>query len=61
MNYCGTVIPSTIKLSDRFGRTSKKRLMTCDPRLRYLFSVVCESFDCSIIQGRRDKATRRYA
>ena len=57
MNYCGQTLPD-IPMSSRFGRTSKRRLMTCDPRLRVLFSIVADNFDCSIIQGRRDKATQ---
>ena len=32
--------------------------MTCDPRLRVLLSVVADGFDCTIVQGRRDKATQ---
>ena len=57
MNYCGVTLPD-IPLSNRFGRVSKRELITCDPRLQVLFSIVVESFDCSIIQGRRDKATQ---
>ena len=57
MNYCGVTLPN-IPLSNRFGRSSKRELITCDPRLQVLFSVVVERFDCSIIQGRRDKATQ---
>ena len=57
MNTSSQTLPD-IPLSSRFGRTSKRRLMTCDPRLRVLFSYVANKFDCSIIQGRRDKATQ---
>ncbi|MFW6272632.1 MAG: M15 family peptidase [bacterium] len=57
MNYCGHELPD-IQLSKRFGRTSKRRLITCDPRLQILFSIVCDSFDCTIIEGRRDKETQ---
>ena len=37
----------------KFGRTSKKRLKTCDERLQSLFNEVVKVFDCSILVGHR--------
>ena len=39
----------------RFGRTSKKRLNTCDEDLVYLFNEVIKYFDCSVLGGHRGK------
>ena len=38
-----------------FGRTSKKRLKTCDEDLIYLFEEVVKYFDCSVLEGHRGK------
>lgn len=36
-----------------FGATSSARLSTCDERIRVLFRVVVQDFDCTIIYGAR--------
>ena len=38
-----------------FGRTSKKRLKTCDEDLIFLFEEVVKYFDCSVLEGHRGK------
>ena len=38
-----------------FGKSSKKRLKTCDNRLQKLFNEVIKHVDCSILEGHRDK------
>ena len=38
-----------------FGKTSKKRLSTCDDKLQKLFNEVIKHVDCSILEGHRDK------
>jgi len=38
-----------------FGRTSKKRLKTCDEDLIFLFKEVVKYFDCSVLEGHRGK------
>ena len=42
----------------KFGRTSRKRLETCDEDLQGLFQEVVKFFDCTIIEGHRDEATQ---
>ena len=39
----------------RFGRKSKERLSTCDPKLQELFNEVIKHVDCSILEGHRGK------
>ena len=39
----------------RFGKTSKKRLYTCDEDLIFLFEEVVKYFDCSVLEGHRGK------
>ena len=39
----------------RFGKTSAKRLSTCDHRLRKVFDEVIKHVDCSILEGHRDE------
>jgi len=39
----------------KFGKTSKKRLETCHPKLQELFNEVIKHYDCSILQGTRSK------
>ena len=39
----------------KFGRTSKKRLNTCDGDLIFLFEEVVKYFDCSVLEGHRGK------
>ena len=39
----------------KFGKTSRKRLQTCDEDLIYLFEAVVKYFDCSVIEGHRGK------
>jgi len=38
-----------------FGKTSKKRLSTCDSKLQKVFNEVIKHVDCSILEGHRDK------
>ena len=38
-----------------FGRTSRKRLKTCDEDLIFLFEEVVKYFDCSVLEGHRGK------
>ena len=38
-----------------FGKTSKKRLSTCDDKLQKLFNEVIKHVDCSILEGHREK------
>ena len=37
----------------RFGKSSKKRLATCDNRLQKVFNEVIKTVDCSILEGHR--------
>ena len=39
----------------RFGRKSKERLASCDPRLQELFNEVIKYVDCSVLEGHRSK------
>ena len=39
----------------KFGRTSRKRLNTCDEDLIFLFEEVVKYFDCSVLEGHRGK------
>jgi len=45
----------------RFSRRSKQRLNTCDERLQELFKEVVKGFDCTIIEGYRNKAKQNAA
>ena len=38
-----------------FGKSSKKRLNTCDDKLQKVFNEVIKHVDCSILEGHRDK------
>ena len=38
-----------------FGKSSKKRLKTCDDRLQKVFNEVIKHVDCSILEGHRNK------
>ena len=38
-----------------FGSKSKEELYTCDPRLVEVFEEVVKYFDCSVLEGRRNK------
>ena len=38
-----------------FSEKSLARLGTCDPRLLRVFQLVVQDFDCTIIEGHRDK------
>ena len=42
----------------RFGRKSKKRLLTCDEDLQDLFNEVIKYVDCSILEGHRDEESQ---
>ena len=37
----------------KFGKTSKKRLGTCEKDLQRLFEEVVKHFDCSVLEGHR--------
>ena len=39
----------------RFGRTSRRRLKTCDEDLIFLFEEVVKYFDCAVLEGHRGK------
>ena len=39
----------------KFGKTSRKKLATCDKRLQKVFNEVIKHVDCSILEGYRDK------
>ena len=39
----------------KFGRTSRKRLKTCDEDLIFLFKEVVKYFDCTVLEGHRGK------
>ena len=38
-----------------FGKSSKKRLSTCDDRLQEIFNEVIKHVDCSVLEGHREK------
>ena len=42
----------------KFGRTSKKRLATCDKKLQDVFNEVIKYVDCSVLEGTRSEATQ---
>lgn len=42
----------------RFSNRSKKRLETCDKRLQDVFNEVIKHYDCTILEGHRDKETQ---
>ena len=44
-----------------FGKKSQERLNTCDPRLVELFEIVVEDFDCSVLEGYREKEAQNRA
>ena len=44
-----------------FGKTSKKRLETCDEKLQSLFNEVVKVFDCSILVGHRGEEDQNKA
>ena len=37
----------------KFGKKSKERLATCDPKLQEIFNEVIKSVDCSVLEGSR--------
>ena len=39
----------------KFGKSSKKRLATCDDRLQKVFNEVIKYVDCSVLEGHRNK------
>lgn len=49
------VVNTQPKLSNMpyFGKTSKKRLSTCDDRLQKVFNEVIKHVDCSVLEGHR--------
>ena len=44
-----------------FGKTSKKRLSTCDDRLQKVFNEVIKHVDCSVLCGHRGKDDQNKA
>ena len=38
-----------------FGKSSKKRLSTCDSKLQEIFNEVIKHVDCSVLEGYREK------
>lgn len=44
----GRIVPS-------FSQRSRERLDTCDARLRRVFDEVVRTFDCSILEGHRER------
>ena len=38
-----------------FGKSSKKRLGTCDSKLQKVFNEVIKHVDCSVLEGHREK------
>jgi peptidoglycan L-alanyl-D-glutamate endopeptidase CwlK len=44
-----------------FGKSSKKRLSTCDDRLQKVFNEVIEHVDCSVLCGHRGKDDQNKA
>ena len=38
-----------------FGKSSKKRLSTCDSKLQKVFNEVIKHVDCSVLEGHRSK------
>tara|TARA_R100000808_G_scaffold19230_1_gene41824 strand:- start:1371 stop:1760 length:390 start_codon:yes stop_codon:yes gene_type:complete len=45
----------------KFGRSSRKRLKTCDEKLQLLFNEVVKAFDCSILVGHRGEKDQNKA
>ena len=45
----------------RFGKTSRKRLATCHPKLQKVFKEVVKEFDCSVICGHRNEEDQNKA
>ena len=45
----------------KFGRTSKRRLETCDERLQDVFNEVIKYVDCSILCGHRGEKEQNEA
>ena len=39
----------------KFGKKSKERLATCDPKLQEIFNEVIKYVDCSVLEGSRDE------
>ena len=39
----------------KFGKTSLKKLATCDKRLQEVFNEVIKTVDCSVLEGHRGK------
>ena len=39
----------------RFGRKSRERLKSCDPRIQDLFNEVIKHVDCSVLEGHRSE------
>ena len=44
-----------------FSSKSKSNLSTCDTRLQRIFNKVVETYDCTIIEGHRDKEAQNKA
>lgn len=46
---------------NKFSKRSKEELSTCHPKLSKLFYKVVEGFDCSVLQGHRNKEAQDEA
>lgn len=44
----------------KFSNSSNNKLSTCHPLLQLLFNRVVEYYDCTVIDGTRDKKTQDY-
>lgn len=42
----------------KFSKKSAKKLSQCDPRLQRVFEEVIKHWDCTILEGHRDKGTQ---
>jgi peptidoglycan L-alanyl-D-glutamate endopeptidase CwlK len=45
----------------KFGKTSRARLDTCDPRLQEIFEEVVKKWDCTIVCGHRTEEEQNKA
>jgi len=45
----------------QFGKRSREKLETCDPRLQEIFEEVVKTWDCIILCGHRDEITQNKA
>jgi len=45
----------------KFGKVSKRRLITCDPLLQVVANEVVKYFDCTVVCGKRSKTDQDEA